>query len=437
MTAIATKHPQTVGDDWDCKSLGDVCRPVGGGTPSRAQPNYWNGNIPWASVKDFSDDSLVLSETQEHISQEGLESSASTLIPSGTPVICTRMAVGRCAVTTRPTAINQDLKALPLSDDFELDFFIRLLRFHAPDLDRVSIGSTVRGITTKDLLKLPLRFPQKPNQARIAAVLDTADEAIAKTEVVIAKLRQVRSGLIHDLLTCGLDENGHLRDPIAHPEQFQETTLGLIPRDWDILQLRDTIERVYDYRGRTPLKIGMDWGGGDIPALSANNVEMGQVNFAKEAHLGSPTLYAKWMTQGDTEEGDVLMTMEAPLGNIAQVPDNKRYILSQRVILLRPKPQRFTKDYLALQMAGPRFQKELFRQSSGSTAVGIQRAKLELIQVAIPRRQEEQERATQIVHLNDKQIRQHEAELIKLQSIKFGLMDDLLTGRVRVPESTP
>jgi type I restriction enzyme, S subunit len=287
------------------------------------------------------------------------------------------------------------------------------------------------------LKRYPVRQTESgAEQARIAGALDTADEAIAKTEAVIAKLRQVRTGLIHDLLTCGLDENGQLRDPIAHPEQFKGSPLGSIPHDWDVCQLRDTIERVYDYRGRTPLKIGMDWGGGDIPALSANNVEMGQVNFEKEAHMGSPALYAKWMTQGDTEEGDVLMTMEAPLGNIAQVPDNKRYILSQRVILLRPKPQRFTKDYLALQMAGPRFQKELIRQSSGSTAVGIQRAKLELIQVAVPRRKQEQERATQLICLNDKQIRQHEAELIKLQSIKSGLTDDLLTGRVRVPETT-
>jgi type I restriction enzyme, S subunit len=339
-----------------------------------------------------------------------------------------------------PGYCSTDILVLRARDGIRPDFTGHLFQWEPifASAAASAAGTKMPRTSWGEVKRYPVRQPEsEAEQARIAAVLDTADEAIAKTEAVIAKLRQVRTGLIHDLLTCGLDENGHLRDPIAHPEQFKDSPLGSIPFDWDVCQLRDTIERVYDYRGRTPLKIGMDWGGGDIPALSANNVEMGQVNFAKEAHLGSPTLYAKWMTQGDTEEGDVLMTMEAPLGNIAQVPDNKRYILSQRVILLRPKPQRFTKDYLALQMAGPRFQKELVRQSSGSTAVGIQRAKLELIQVAVPRRKEEQERAAQLIHLNDKQIRQHEAELTKLQSIKSGLMDDLLTGRVRVPESTP
>ena len=65
-------------------------------------------------------------------------------------------------------------------------------------------------------------------------MLDTVDEAIAKTEAVIAKLRQVRAGLLHDLLTRGLDPHGQLRDPIAHPEQFQDSPLGQIPKEWEV-----------------------------------------------------------------------------------------------------------------------------------------------------------------------------------------------------------
>jgi len=69
-------------------------------------------------------------------------------------------------------------------------------------------------------------------QSRIAVVLGTVDVAIAKREAVIAKLRQVRAGLLHDLLTCGLDPSGQLRDSIAHPEQFQDSPLGRIPKKW-------------------------------------------------------------------------------------------------------------------------------------------------------------------------------------------------------------
>ena len=79
--------------------------------------------------------------------------------------------------------------------------------------------------------------PNRAEQSRIAAVLDTVDEAITKTETVIAKLKQVRAGLLHDLLTRGLDENGQLRDPIAHPEQFQDSPIGRIPREWELTRL--------------------------------------------------------------------------------------------------------------------------------------------------------------------------------------------------------
>ena len=77
-------------------------------------------------------------------------------------------------------------------------------------------------------------IPLLSEQSRIAAVLDTVDEAIAKTEAVIAKLKQVRAGLLHDLLTRGLDEHGQLRDPVAHPEQFQDSPLGWIPAEWNV-----------------------------------------------------------------------------------------------------------------------------------------------------------------------------------------------------------
>ncbi len=91
------------------------------------------------------------------------------------------------------------------------------------------------------LLNTEVCIPSLPDQSRIAAVLDTLDEAIAKTEAVIAKLKQLRTGLLQDLLTRGLDEHGQLRDPIAHPEQFQDSPLGRIPKDWRVCKLGEQL----------------------------------------------------------------------------------------------------------------------------------------------------------------------------------------------------
>jgi type I restriction enzyme S subunit len=286
----------------------------------------------------------------------------------------------------------------------------------------------------RDIKQIQLSLPSVTEQRSIAALLNTMDAAIASTQAVIAKLKQIRAGLLYDLLTRGLDHNGELRDPDRHPEQFKDSPLGRIPKAWNPEPLDTVIAAAFDYRGRTPLKLGMEWGDGDIPALSANNVEMGRINFSKETYYGSPVLYRRWMTNGDVQRSDVLITMEAPLGNIAQITDDRHYILSQRVVLLRPKQHILTGDYLTLEMMGSRFQKELIRNSSGSTAVGIQRSKLEKIMLLVPENIDEQKHAAQVVRNENGNIEATERELSKLQSLKSGLMSDLLIGRVRVPE---
>ena len=95
---------------------------------------------------------------------------------------------------------------------------------------RFGQGSSVIHISAKHLGNLSLDLPPLPEQRRIAEILDTLDEAIRKTEQVIAKLQQMKQGLLHDLLTRGIDEHGELRDPERHPEQFKDSPLGRIPR---------------------------------------------------------------------------------------------------------------------------------------------------------------------------------------------------------------
>src|SRR3989442_14196722 len=118
----------------------------------------------------------------------------------------------------------------------------------------------------------------------------------------------------------------------------KESPYGPIPKDWEFQPLAAVLGVVMDYRGRTPTKLGMEWGGGEIPALSAKNVCMGRIDLSRETYLSSDALYSRWMTAGDPERGDIIITLEAPLGNVARIPDERKYILSQRVVLLRPKP---------------------------------------------------------------------------------------------------
>jgi len=110
-------------------------------------------------------------------------------------------------------------------------------------LRALETGSNYPAVNEADVRRLLVPAPNRDEQSRISAVLDTVDEAIAKTEAVIAKLKHVHAGLLHDLLTRGLDERGQLRDPEAHPESFRESPVGRVPRHWRSKLLDELVPR--------------------------------------------------------------------------------------------------------------------------------------------------------------------------------------------------
>ncbi len=213
---------------------------------------------------------------------------------------------------------------------------------------------------------------------------------------------------------------------------YKQTEVGVIPEDWEAGTMLGISRQIMDYRGRTPKKLGMDWGGGDIPALSAANVKMGFIDFHEECNFGSDSLYCRWMTKGDVAKGDVLFTTEAPLGNVALVPDDRKYILSQRTILLQVFKQRVSNRFLFQVMRSDGFQRMLADYSSGSTAKGIQRKKFEQLSVALPPLIE-QEAIAEALSDADALIESLEQLLAKKRHLKQGAMQELLTGKKRLP----
>jgi len=213
---------------------------------------------------------------------------------------------------------------------------------------------------------------------------------------------------------------------------YRQTDVGVIPEDWRVMPFIRAVGSYIDYRGRTPRKLGLSWGGGNILALSANNVQMGRIDADKEANVGSEDLYRKWMVQGECEPGDVLLTMEAPLGNVAQIPDSRKYILSQRVVLIKPKDW-LLRDFLAHYLKSHSFQKQLSLHSTGSTAKGIQRRRLDSLPIALPSTKVEQKAIAEALSEADSLIESLEQLLAKKRLLKQGAMQELLTGKKRLP----
>jgi type I restriction enzyme S subunit len=406
-------------------------RQIGGGTPPRSNPAFWNGPIPWASVKDFEDASLTLNSTAERISQSGLDASTANLIPAGTPLVCTRMAVGRCAITTQPVAINQDVRALTPKAEVQPRYLLRLLDFLRPAAESQAVGSTVKGIRTSDYLAIKVPVAPAIEQPVIARILDTLDTQIEKTQALIAKLEQVKEGLLQDLLTRGVDENGELRPSAEEaPELYKESALGLIPREWDVQQIENFAEVL---SGGTPSRTQLDryftTGGSGIPWVKT--LDLNEQTISKTDEQITP-VGLKDSSCALLPAGTVLVAM---YGGWEQIGRTGRLGMAgacnQAISALVPKsagrPQGPFLLY-ALQHGRSRW-----RQVAASTRKDPNITKLDVLSflVPLPPSQEQQMVATRYEAILARIAKERNLQRM-LAAEKSGLMDDLLTGRVRV-----
>lgn len=218
----------------------------------------------------------------------------------------------------------------------------------------------------------------------------------------------------------------------AIPAGYKQTEVGVIPDRWGTQTIAQASRKIQDYRGRTPKKLGMDWGGGDIPALSAGNVKMGYIDFDEECYLASESLYKRWMVNGDIEQGDIVFTMEAPLGNVALIPDNRKYILSQRTVLLQPNSNTTFSPFLYQVLMSRWFQQQLHENATGSTAQGIQRRKFETLPVVCPPLSEQRAIAAALSDV-DALLAKLDQLITKKRDLKQAAMQQLLTGQTRLP----
>lgn len=158
------EKPFAIPDSWEWVRLGDVLlETIGGGTPAKSKPEYWNGDIPWISVKDVHEGSDIVSKTQDTITQAGLENSSTNLIPKNTLIAVMRMAVGRIAVNEMDACINQDLRAL-ITSKFFVDNY---LKYIYPTLKFSTSGITVKGIKINALLNTVIPLPPFEEQQKI------------------------------------------------------------------------------------------------------------------------------------------------------------------------------------------------------------------------------------------------------------------------------
>jgi len=193
-------------------ALDELVDVKGGGTPSKKISSYWKGNIPWATVKDLK--SREINQTEDYISSEGVVHSATNIIPSGTIIVPTRMALGKVAIAGLDLAINQDLKALIIKSPQRVDknYLARFLESQAHNIVKKGKGATVKGITLDVLKTLEVPLPPLPVQKQIAAVLEKADNLRQQSKKMEQELGDLEESIFIEVHSNAAKQNHQFKD---------------------------------------------------------------------------------------------------------------------------------------------------------------------------------------------------------------------------------
>ena len=364
-----------VPENWCWARMGELILDItGGGTPSKNNPSYWGGDIPWASVKDVGK-SKYLDSTIDSITPKGLQCSSSNLIPKGRVIICTRMGLGKISINRIDVAINQDLKALWLPECLEMDYFYNF--FLTQDVK--GTGMTVAGIRQDALLNMPVPLPPLEEQKRIVAKVD---QLMALCDELEARQQKQQQGRVR-LNNSALDALLTAREPDDFAVHWQRISTNfdlLYDHPETIAKLRAAILQLAvqgkllggqskSIRSGTKVKdfvslqngyaFKSSWFSNEGVRLVRNkNISHGHLDWTESAMLS--VKQAGEYERFNLSEGDIVLSLDRPIITtglkVARISeDDLPSLLLQRVGRFQFKNNELLPDYLYVWLKSPCF----------------------------------------------------------------------------------
>jgi type I restriction enzyme S subunit len=296
-------------------------------------------------------------------------------------------------------------------------------------------GSAQPFIKPSDIKACWVALPPLTEQHGITQVLDTLDTTIRQTEAIIEKLKKVKQGLLHDLLTRGIGANGELRTPQSQaPHLYKDSPLGWIPREWEVCGVLDIApaERQCILTGPFGAQLGQaDFVTEGVPVLRIGNVQAGFIDWTDVQYVSRAK--AGRLDRFSVLTGDLLFARQgATTGRnaLADIRANGA-LINYHIIRVAVDQERCDPVYLHALFNSDQSKEQVDQEKGRGTREGINSKQIASLRFALPQIAEQRISVARMTALGTSM----EAEsrlLAKLRLQKSGLMDDLLTGRVRV-----
>ena len=302
------------------------------------------------------------------------------------------------------------------------------------EVNNRTAATTVKHLSTYDISNAWIDAPPLPQQRKIAKILTTVDNLIEKTEALIAKYQAIKQGMMHDLFTRGVDEHGHLRPPYDEaPELYKESELGWIPKEWEVEAIESSqIELIDGDRGENYPKQDDFHDEGHCVFLNANNVTKDGFVFDSVQFITRER--DECLGTGKFQRHDVVITTRGTVGNIAYYDESIPFAdmrVNSGMIILRNNDVSMSSEFLYQSYRNYLFRREYERVVSGSAQPQLPARDLKKFRIVKPK-QQEQALISERVNSIGRRLCAERHSLLKTKTLKTGLMQDLLTGKVRV-----
>jgi len=389
-----------------------------GGTPISTNEEYYKGTIPFVVIEDITSSGKYIRDAKKHITEAAVESCSTWIVPRESILYTMYATFGEVAINKVEVATNQAILCIiPNSGKIDTEFFFYVLSWFKQFISNYTFQTTQSNLNAHIVRDFCLLIPMSLfEQRKITSILQGVDNAIDKTKELIEKHEKIKQGLMHDLFTNGVDEQG-----VQYSQTKEHSLFGKMPAHWreglmryicDVsqgLQIAITERKTRPGRNRY-VYITIQYLNAEDKVKSAEFIE----NPPKSVICS---------------EEDVLMTRT---GNTGQVITGYSGVFHNNFFIVKYNKSKAIKKYLVYYLQRPEIRNLMTSLAGLTTIPDLKHADFLNMPMIYPEDLNEQERIAQILGSIENRIQSEQNYLDKLTKIKKGLMQDLLTGRVRV-----
>jgi type I restriction enzyme, S subunit len=411
-----------VPEGWELKSVGEICKVKRGASPRPIKdPKWWGGSVGWVRISDVTSSRKYLTKTTQYLSDEGVEKSVQ--IGKGEVVLSICATIGRPIIVGVDACIHDGFVWFDgLKEYIYREYWYYFLASKEEFLSSQRQSGTQGNLNTSIVGDLVCPLPPLPEQQKIATILSSVDDVITKITAQIDKLKDLKTGMMQELLTKG----------IGHTE-FKDSPVGRIPVGWDVVQLKLLVEKIYS--GWSPVceprpRTGSEWGILKTTAVVWSGYEPTENKVLSSSH--DP------VENAIVRNGDILVTRKGPRERVGvcvyvqntpeklMVPDTVLRVILKENIDINP-------EFVSLALSSESIQLDWDTKKVGlaEAQVNVNHQILNATHIVLPDI-DEQKKICAVISMAQKEICIRKEKLKAIQRVKKALMQDLLTGAVRV-----